>query len=166
MILVMACGNRLRRDDGAGLLLAEKLERLFLGRRLKVRRIAVQQLTPELAEIIACAEVSEVVFVDARFIATGGDKHKIEVQQLYVGIVSPSLGHHMDPAALMLYTCHLYNKKPHAWKISVPGSDFGHGEGLSGAARQAISEAADEVAAKMLYFFGHSAGSENFQSVH
>jgi hypothetical protein len=72
----------------------------------------------------------------------------------------------MDPAALMLYTCRLYNKKPRTWKVSVPGSDFGHGEGLSEVARQAIIEASDEVAAKMLYFFANSAGSEKFESAY
>jgi hydrogenase maturation protease len=152
MILIMACGNSLRRDDGAGLILAEKLEQICLARRLKVQRIAVQQLTPELAEIIVGAEVSDVVFVDTRVITTKGSKQKIQVQQLYLGNVSPSSGHHLDPAALMLYASHLYDKKPRAWKVSVPGSDFGHGEGLSKIARQAIIEASDSVAAKMLDF--------------
>jgi len=82
MILIMACGNSLRRDDGAGLVLAEKLEQLCLARRLKAQRIAVQQLTPELAELIAGAEVSGVMFADTRVITTQSSEQRIQVQQL------------------------------------------------------------------------------------
>lgn len=152
MILIVACGNSLRRDDGVGLLLAEKLERLCLVRRSNVQRITVQQLTPELADIIAGAEVSDVVFVDTGVITTANDKPNIQVQQMSPGNASPSSGHHMDPSALMLYACCLYDKRPRAWQVSVPGVDFGHGEGLSEISRQAIVEVSDLVAAKMLDF--------------
>jgi hydrogenase maturation protease len=152
MILIMAWGNSLRRDDGAGLVLAEKLEQLCLTRRLKVRRIAVQQPTPELAEIIAGTEVTDVVFVDTRAISKESSKQKIQVQQLSLGNPSPSSGHHLDPSALMLYACRLYDKRPSAWIVSVPGADFGHGEGLSEISRQAIVEVSDAFVGKMLDF--------------
>jgi len=152
MILIIACGNSLRRDDGAGLVLAEKLEQLCRRYRLKAQCIAVQQLTPELAGIIAGAEVSDVVFVDAGIITRAGSKPEIRVQQLSLGNASPSSGHHLDPEALMIYACGLYDKKPRAWKVSVPGLDFDHGEGLSEISRQAIAEASESVAAKMLEF--------------
>ena len=152
MVLIMACGNSLREDDGAGLVLAEKLEQLCLARRLKVQRIAVQQLTPELAEIIAGSEVSDVVFVDTRVITTGRGKPKVEVQHLSLGDASSSLGHHLDPSALMLYACRLYDKRPCAWNVSVPGSDFGHGERLSEISRQAVAEVSDSFVGKMLDF--------------
>jgi hydrogenase maturation protease len=164
MVLIVACGNSLRRDDGAGLLFAEQLEQLCLARRLKAQCITVQQLTPELAEIIAGAEVSDVVFIDTRVTTTKGRKQKIQVKHLYLGNSSPSSGHHLDPAALMLYAYHLYDKKPRAWKVSVPGSDFGHGEGLSEIARQEVIEASDSVAAKVFDFSCKSTGTERIGS--
>ena len=160
MILIMACGNSLRRDDGAGLLLAEKLEELYLARQLKVHRIAVQQLTPELSEIISDDAVSKIVFVDTRVVKTGSRKQAIQIQQLPNGNASPSCGHHLDPLALMIYACRLFGKRPPAWKVSVPGVDFGHGEGLSEISRRAIVEVQDSVAAKMLDFPAKLTGSQ------
>ena len=153
MILIMACGNSLRRDDGAGLVLAEKLEGLCLTRQLEVQRISVQQLTPELAGLIASAEVSAVVFVDTRVISTGDSKQKVQVQQLSLGNSSPSSVHHLDSSALMLYAYHLYDKRPPAWTVSVPGLDFGHGEGLSEVSWGAIVEVSDSFVGKMLDIF-------------
>ena len=55
MILIIAYGNPLREDDGAGLVLAEKLETLLRRLAIETRRVEMQQLLPELAaEIAAC----------------------------------------------------------------------------------------------------------------
>jgi ferredoxin len=73
---------------------------------------------------------------------------------------SPSCGHHLDPLALMIYACHLFGKRLPAWKVSVPGVDFGHGDELSEISRQAIVEVQDSVVAKMLDFPARLTGSE------
>lgn len=164
MILIMACGNSLRRDDGAGLLFAEKLEQLCIHHRLKAQRMAVQQLTPELAEIIAGAEVSDMVFVDTRVIATESGNQKIQVQQLSIGNASPSSGHHLAPAALMLYVGRLYDKWPSTWLVSIPGVDFGHGEGLSEVSRQAIDGVLDAFCIYGAELFSKSVGIESIES--
>ncbi len=46
-LLLIACGNSLRRDDGAGLLLAEIIEREWQSKGIEVQRITVQQLLPD-----------------------------------------------------------------------------------------------------------------------
>ncbi len=58
--LVIGYGNDLRCDDGAGRAVADRIEAMALP-GVEVR--SVQQLAPELALDIACAET--VVFVDA-----------------------------------------------------------------------------------------------------
>jgi len=143
MILLIACGNSLRRDDGAGLVLAELLEKSWRLSNCRVQRISVHQLTPELAELIAAERAAAVVFFDSRVTTEKQGKHGVEVRRLALRSSSPSLGHHCNPETMMLYARWLYGKSMPCWIVSVPGSDFGHGEGLSEVAHKAIAEALD-----------------------
>ena len=59
--LLLACGNSLRQDDGVGLRIAEAAEQLFPASRLRI--VAAQQFTPEMAAELAATEL--VIFVDA-----------------------------------------------------------------------------------------------------
>ena len=59
--LLLACGNSLRQDDGVGLRIAEAAEKLFPASRLRI--VAAQQFTPEMAADLAATEL--VIFVDA-----------------------------------------------------------------------------------------------------
>ncbi len=131
MIQIIACGNNLRRDDGAGLVLAELLEKEWRSRQIEVERISVHQLTPELAADIARAEVTAVVFVDTRVVTRDEPDEGLQARPIAVDTASPSMGHHLDPATLLAYARLLYDKHLPAWQITVPGFDFGHGEGLS-----------------------------------
>lgn len=63
-LLFIAYGNTLRRDDGAGLALAEKLLPLLRDQGLQVELITIQQLTPELALDIADPNLDGVCFFD------------------------------------------------------------------------------------------------------
>jgi hydrogenase maturation protease len=139
MILIIAYGNSLRRDDGAGLKLAELLEREWRGRGLDVRCESVHQLTPELAELVADDRVSAVVFTDARVAEPGVEDLEIQVRRLSLPTdSSPGMGHHFDPAVVMAYAFYLYSRTPPAWLVTVPGVDFDHGEGLSEAVRNVL----------------------------
>jgi hydrogenase maturation protease len=141
MILIIAYGNSLRRDDGAGLRLGEILENIWRERKWCVERIAVHQLTPELALSVARDDVSAVVFTDARVVSKESKRSSPEilVQALPAAPQSPSLGHHLSPAAVMAYARLLYAKTPRAWIATVPGVDFDHGESLSTVALTALS---------------------------
>jgi len=129
-ILVIGYGNSLRRDDGAGLFLAEKVAAYWKEQGRPVELITAHQLDPELAEDIADAGAAAVVFVDAE-VATEEGPHEIRFSPLPAGANSPSLGHHFSPALLMVYAEQLYGCKSLAWLLTAPGYDFGHGEGLS-----------------------------------
>ncbi len=144
MFLLLACGNDLRRDDGAGLALAARLEPMLAGAG-EVERIAVQQWTPELALAIARPDVQAIVFIDTRVAdshdageshprggAAGADEVRVEAlageQE-----AAATLGHHVDAVTLLAYA-RLWledREAPPAWLVTAPGFDFAHGEGLS-----------------------------------
>jgi hydrogenase maturation protease len=150
VILIVAYGNSLRRDDGGGLILAEKMELQLRGRGLAVECVGVHQLTPELSEDIADERVSTVVFVDTRVATPGEGPAAVEVSSVGQAESSVPVGHHLDASVLMLYVRLLYKREMPAWLVTVPGYDFSHGEGLSAPTREAIAA------------FLHPPGSLNF----
>jgi hydrogenase maturation protease len=127
-LLFIAYGNTLRRDDGAGLALAEKVRPLLCKQGWLVDLIAVQQLTPELALEIADPALQAVCFFD-----TAAEPHStaIQLQPVDAQQSAPVLGHHLIPSALLLYARRLYGVCPPAWLVTVPGYDFDLGEGFS-----------------------------------
>lgn len=127
-LLFIAYGNTLRRDDGAGLALAEKLRPLLCEQGWQVDLIAIQQLTPELALEIADPSLQAVCFFD-----TAAEAHALAIQMQRVDAQqsAPVLGHHLIPSALLLYAKRLYGVCPPAWLVTVPGYDFELGEGFS-----------------------------------
>ena len=138
MILIIGYGNSLRRDDGAGLILARMVEAALRERGLDVERIAVHQLTPDLALSVAADEVAAVVFVDTRVATAEEGQMDLRVQSLGSETSSQSLGHHVGPALVLTYARLLYDRTPPAWLLTAPGVDFDHGEGLSEEARRAL----------------------------
>jgi hydrogenase maturation protease len=147
MILIIGYGNSLRRDDGAGLALAERLEQLCRTRRqLAVERLTSHQLTPEMALEIARPEVTAVVFVDTRVAASGETELALRVEPLSAAEASPSVGHHLSPTALLAYASQLYGHAPPAWQVTIPGLDFDHGEGLSSPVEQLLDDAPQALA--------------------
>ena len=127
-LLFIAYGNTLRRDDGAGLALAEKVRPLLCEQGMQVDLIAIQQLTPELALEIADPALQAVCFFDT---AVEARPIAIQLQRLGDQASAPVLGHHLIPSALLLYAQRLYGVCPPAWLVTVPGYDFELGEGFS-----------------------------------
>ena len=127
-LLFIAYGNTLRRDDGAGLALAEKVRPLLCEQGWEVDLIAVQQLTPELALAIADPALNAVCFFD-----TAVERHPVAIQMQRIDSqkAMPVLGHHLIPSALLLYAQRLYGICPPAWLVTIPGYDFELGEGFS-----------------------------------
>ena len=127
-LLFIAYGNTLRRDDGAGLALAEKVRSLLCEQGWQVELIAIQQLTPELALEIADPALQAVCFFDT---AVEAHPNAIQMQRLGDQESASVLGHHLIPSALLLYAQRLYGVCPPAWLVTVPGYDFALGEGFS-----------------------------------
>ena len=149
MVLIFAYGNSLRRDDGAGFVLGDLVERMLSEAGLEVARIDSHQLEPEFALDISGENVSSVLFIDARAVPDTLDADDLRVQVdrvVSAGNASPSMAHHLNAPTLLAYARYLFKKEPPAWLITVPGTDFDHGEGLSETARQAIQFGAASIA--------------------
>jgi hydrogenase maturation protease len=149
LILIIAYGNSLRQDDGAGLVLGCQLAQLWQGQDMAVRLVEVHQLMPELAAEIAQVDVTMVVFVDTRVVDPASDDLTLQLSAVLQADPSPGLGHHLDPGVLLLYASLLYGHRPPAWLVTVPGVAFDHGEGLSPVSQAALS-AAPAMAARIL----------------
>lgn len=136
-LLIIAYGNPLRRDDGAGLCLAEKMARLWRAESVVVRTISVHQLVPELAADIGNQEWAAVYFVDtaiANTVTPAGSAislAQIQVRPLSCNRTMISLGHQCDPDLILSIVHGLYARCPPAWLVTVPGVDFRHGAGMS-----------------------------------
>ena len=149
-LLILACGNPQRRDDGAGAHLAEKLADALRAAGRTVCVHIVHQLLPELALEIAGEGVAAVLFVDTRAVAEGSELSLgVTLEPLHDDSAGPSLTHHLGPQTLLLYARELYHRAPPAWLITIPGVDFSHGDGLSPVVRSLLCQS-DAVAAQIL----------------
>jgi hydrogenase maturation protease len=134
--LIFGIGNTLRRDDGAGWLLAERLAALLRSHDADVQLVCVQQLTPDLAEEIAESPATAIIFAD---VAVGSRAPSVAPLAAAPPVASSS--HEFTPAALLFLAEKLYGRSLRAFLATVPGVDFGHGEGLSPLAAAGIDAA-------------------------
>lgn len=136
--LIVGVGNTLRRDDGAGWVLAELLQAALAARGACVQLRLVQQLLPELAAEIAEAAPAVLVVADCT-----AQSSNMYLQKLaYIApadLPSHSYGHGLGLAQLLAMTVRLYEFSGSAWLAAVPGHDFAHGAGLSSFTQQAIN---------------------------
>jgi hydrogenase maturation protease len=132
--LLLACGNSLREDDGVGLQIAAAVEKLFPAARLRV--VAAQQFTPEMAADLAASDL--VIFVDA---CAGDDPGAIRVSPVTAREDSPQT-HRLDPPALLAMAGSLFGHSPqHAFALTVGAARFGFAMEISGPLRQAVPRA-------------------------
>ena len=108
-LLVIGYGNELRGDDSVGPRVARMVADWNLA---EVRAIAVHQLTPELAALVA--DAAGVVSVDAAMDGVCGWQPVVPSQQ------PTSLGHTSDPGWLLALTAELYGRVPQSWLATVP----------------------------------------------
>jgi hydrogenase maturation protease len=132
--LLLACGNSLREDDGVGLRIAEAVEQLIPASRLRI--VAAQQFTPEMAADLAATDLA--IFVDA---CVADDPGAIRVQAVAASMDSP-VTHHLDPSALLAMAGSLCGHMPaHAFALTVGAGRLGYGTEIAGPVRQAIPRA-------------------------
>lgn len=142
-VLVIGYGNELRGDDAIGPIIVNAIDEWKLP---TVQTKIVHQLTPELAEELACSEW--VIFVDA---CQFNGPHNVQVSPLEAigcetpGSSVPALGHTCDPQSLLALAKSTYGHRPHAWSVAVPAQDFSLGEHLSATAEEGIAEALEII---------------------
>ena len=150
-VLVVGCGNDLRSDDGAGRVVAHRVQLLVEERGLtEVGVRSVVQLVPELALDIGRAH--HVVFVDA----------SIDVDRLTVTPLQPStsaadagreprtpmtpMTHHLGPAALVDLARRYAGEVPEqVTLVAIPVHDLGYGDQLTSPTAEAVELAVDVI---------------------
>lgn len=132
-ILVIGYGNTLRSDDGVGQTVAEIVKAWKLPH---VQVMPVHQLTPELAEPLANADLA--IFVDA-YPADG--KPEVQVCPLEPASSGWTIGHTSAPKGLLAIAQALYHHYPQAWLVAIPAKNFELGDSLSPIAEQGMVEA-------------------------
>ncbi|BAY11704.1 hydrogenase maturation protease [Calothrix sp. NIES-2098] len=134
-IVAIGYGNDLRSDDGIGQRVANTLQ------LSNVKSLAVHQLTPELAEILANADLA--IFIDA---CLTSESSEVQVRSLSPNSSNIITGHTADPRSLLALTQVLYGHCPTAWWVIVPGEDFTVGDRLSPIAEQGVAIAVEKIA--------------------
>jgi hydrogenase maturation protease len=135
--LILACGNTLRGDDGAGPWLAEWAANRFRS-EAGICVIARQQWTPELAEEIARAD--SVLFIDCSMESAPGSVNLAPVEP---AASSDGLAtHHLSAAQLLALVCELYDSLPrNAQLLTIGAGSTQLGEELSGPMKAVLPEA-------------------------
>lgn len=129
--LIVGYGNELRGDDGVG---PRAAQTTALWNVPGVRAVAVHQLTPELADAMAAADV--VLFIDA---AESTDA--LTVGPLEPASQSSGWGHVSDAAALLALTESLHGRRPPALLLAIPVRDFRFGTELSSVGARGLEQA-------------------------
>ena len=135
--LIIACGNTLRGDDGAGPWLAEWAANRFRSEN-GVRVLSRQQWAPELAEEVARAE--SVLFVDCSAESAPG---AVKIDSIEPSAGSAGLAtHHLDATQLLALGRDLYDSLPRNAKLLTIGAGSTElGDVFSGPVNAALPEA-------------------------
>lgn len=134
--LVIGYGNDLRSDDGAGRVVADRIDAMDL-REVEVR--SVSQLTPELA--LEIAKFDTVVFVDASI-----DVAETTTTAVTAGTTAPSaMTHFSSPEALLGMTASVGAVPTRAFAVSIPVADLGLGLELTPITEVGVEKAIEMV---------------------
>jgi hydrogenase maturation protease len=149
-VLILACGNTLRSDDGTGPCLAAWAEERF-ARDPRVRVISRQQWTPDLAEDLANA--SSVLFIDC---SIESDPGIVTLADADRGGDPEALGtHHQSPSQLLALAEELFAVTPRTAKLLTIGAGSTElGEVFTDAVREAIPHACGILESTVLEWLG------------
>ncbi|WP_107668868.1 hydrogenase maturation protease [Cyanothece sp. BG0011] len=123
--LIIGYGNTLRGDDGVGYKIAEMIKQWDYN---NLTSLAVHQLTPDLAEIIAQADT--ILFIDAIPIKDINTAN-LQIKTINTNNKTNNLAHHNNPEQLLSLTQAIYQKSPTAYWLLVPAINFNFSEELS-----------------------------------
>ena len=130
-ILIIGIGNPLRSDDGLGWAVAEQL---CQGGNVGCDIRRVHQLTPELAQLMAAANL--VVMVDA---SHEGEPGELRIRTLSSSAHPGAVGtHYTTPEELAALTAAVYGQCPPVVVVSMTGVNFSLSEQFSSIVAQRI----------------------------
>jgi hydrogenase maturation protease len=136
-LLILACGNTLRSDDGIGPHLAAWAEDHYRD-NLSIRVISRQQWTPDLAEDLAHAE--SALFLDCSIDAPPGS---VQLREVHPAPPTSALAtHHLGAPELLALALELYGSAPRsAQLLTIGAASLEIGESLSPEVTAAIPTA-------------------------
>ena len=137
---IIGYGNPHRKDDGIGPYVVEQLSR-DVGDGPGIGLLSLHQLDPVLAEEVQTAEVLILVDATVEPLERGLEWTRVQPTQ----DVSACDTHHLQPGGFAGLLESLYQRSPAMWVVSVQGSDFGFGEGLSLEAQEKAQRASAEI---------------------
>ena len=137
---IIGYGNPQRRDDGIGPYIINRLQPL-LASRGDVHLLDIHQLAPDLIDALKTAQT--ILFVDATMARLARGYRWVGLQPELR--TSSGLTHQVSPAGILGWLQTLYQRNPLAWLISVEGSDFGLGSGLSSKAQKRAEQVIGEI---------------------
>jgi hydrogenase maturation protease len=136
-VVIIGYGNELRGDDAAGPLVAQAVAEWDVPGTLA---LVVHQLTPELAENVATADIA--IFVDA---CRCTDREDVQTRMIAPATADTAIGHTGDPRALLALASSIYGRCPPAWSITVPAPRFDFGLCLSPVAERGVAAALQQI---------------------
>ena len=143
-VLILACGNTLRGDDGVAWRIGSSLQAEFQDKQIDsaIEVILTQQLLPEHTEPLSRTDIA--IFLDCSAIAKPG---VVSIHCLSPAETLPRIfTHHLDPASLLKLTQDLYGSVPaRALLITIGGESFELEDQLSEAITVAIPIAIQAV---------------------
>jgi hydrogenase maturation protease len=158
-VLILACGNTLRSDDGVGPWLADWAEQHFASQP-EIRVISRQQWTPDLAEDVAHAE--SVLFIDCSIESAPGSVSIVKVRPN-----APAQGlatHHQGAPELLALARELYNSLPqNAVLLTVGAGSTELGESFSDRVQAALPIACALIEATIVRLLAGEEPSQPFQ---
>jgi hydrogenase maturation protease len=145
--LVIGYGNPLRGDDALGLHAAEALWAIpEIASDPSVRIESVHQLTPEVAESIADAQL--VIFIDASVPSPGMAPGSMRCDEIGPALQSvETLGHHLTPAQTLAYARGFFGANSKAYVASIVSESFDYGAPLSAGVEAAVAPLVEWVLA-------------------
>ncbi|HEV2326932.1 MAG TPA: hydrogenase maturation protease [Terracidiphilus sp.] len=148
--LILACGNTLRGDDGAGPWLAAWTKKRF-GSEPRIRVISRQQWTPELAKDIARAE--SVLFIDCSIESAPG---AVSLSSVEPNPEMPAVAtHHLSAPELLALAREFYASLPHeALMLTIGAGSVELGEEFSETVQAALPQACRRIEETVLRLIG------------
>jgi len=144
-VLILACGNTLRSDDGVGPWLADWAEQQFSAQP-EIRVISRQQWTPDLAEDIAHSNA--VLFIDC---SVESDPGSIRLRTVEPSTPQHGLAtHHSGAAELLALAQDLYSSGPKTAQLLTIGAGSTElGEEFSPTVTAALPKACNQIESTM-----------------
>jgi hydrogenase maturation protease len=147
--LILACGNTLRSDDGAGPWLAAWAEERFASNP-SIRVISPQQWTPELAEDLASAQ--SAIFIDCSLAHAPGSIEIVPINPAS-GEAAPAT-HHLGAPQLLALARDLFSSTPQqAFLLTIGAASTELGEEFTEPVLSALPHACkllEDAIAKLL----------------